>query len=111
MHRARTSTTSCTPIAGSCVDLGIAGRRALVNGGSAGLGKGAAKALAAIAGEKGTSYDEVVREWIDDWHIPADRFGNIDEFGAICALFCSAHAGYIVGQSLVIDGGVTNSTF
>jgi 3-oxoacyl-[acyl-carrier protein] reductase len=65
----------------------------------------------AIAEEKGTSYDEVVREWIDDWHIPADRFGNIDEFGAICALFCSAHAGYIVGQSLVVDGGVTNSTF
>ena len=29
------------------MDLGIAGRRALVNGGSAGLGKGAAKALAA----------------------------------------------------------------
>ena len=46
-----------------------------------------------------------------DWKIPADRFGNIDEFGAICALFCSAHAGYIVGQSLVVDGGVTNSTF
>lgn len=64
-----------------------------------------------IAEQQGTSYDEVVREWINDWQIPADRFGNIDEFGAICALFCSAHAGYIVGQSLVVDGGVTNSTF
>ena len=29
------------------MDLGITGRKALVNGGSAGLGKGSAKALAA----------------------------------------------------------------
>mgnify|MGYP001817515044 CR=1 FL=1 len=64
-----------------------------------------------VAQERGTSYDEVVQEWIDDWRIPADKFGDIDEFGAICALFCSAQASYIVGQSLVIDGGVTNSTF
>ena len=30
------------------MDLGITGRKALVNGGSAGLGKGSAKALAAV---------------------------------------------------------------
>jgi 3-oxoacyl-[acyl-carrier protein] reductase len=64
-----------------------------------------------IAEEEGTTYDQVVRNWIDEWRIPADRFGNIDEFGAICALFCSAQASYIVGQSLVVDGGVTNATF
>ncbi len=64
-----------------------------------------------MAEEQGTSYDQVVRNWIEDWRIPADRFGDIDEFGAICALFCSAQAGYIVGQSLVVDGGVSNSTF
>lgn len=64
-----------------------------------------------IATEQGTSYEAVVDDWIKEWRIPADRFGNIDEFGAICALFCSAHAGYIVGQSLVVDGGVTNATF
>lgn len=37
--------------------------------------------------------------------IPAKRFGNPAEFGAACAFLCSAHAGYITGQSLLIDGG------
>jgi len=64
-----------------------------------------------IAREQGSSYDEVVQQWINDWRIPANRFGNIDEFGAFCAMFCSAHAGYVTGQSLVVDGGATNSTF
>ena len=36
---------------------------------------------------------------------PAGRFGTIDEFGAACAFLCSAQAGYITGQSLLIDGG------
>jgi 3-oxoacyl-[acyl-carrier protein] reductase len=64
-----------------------------------------------MAKERGITYEEVVQEWIDEWRIPADRFGNIDEFGAVCATFCSIHAGYITGQSLVVDGGVTTSTF
>ena len=37
--------------------------------------------------------------------IPAKRFGSPDEFGAACAFLCSAQAGYITGQSLLIDGG------
>ena len=37
--------------------------------------------------------------------IPAARFGEPDEFGAACAFLCSAHAGYVTGQSLLIDGG------
>jgi 3-oxoacyl-[acyl-carrier protein] reductase len=37
--------------------------------------------------------------------IPAKRFGDPAEFGAACAFLCSAHAGYITGQSLLIDGG------
>jgi 3-oxoacyl-[acyl-carrier protein] reductase len=65
----------------------------------------------AMAKEQGTSYDEVVQNWIDEWRIPANRFGTIEEFGAICALFCSSQASYITGQSLVVDGGVTNATF
>ena len=36
---------------------------------------------------------------------PARRFGNIDEFGAACAFLCSAHAGFITGQNLLMDGG------
>lgn len=37
--------------------------------------------------------------------IPAARFGTPAEFGAACAFLCSAQAGYITGQSLLIDGG------
>lgn len=37
--------------------------------------------------------------------IPARRFGEPAEFGAACAFLCSTHAGYITGQSLLIDGG------
>lgn len=42
--------------------------------------------------------------------IPARRFGSIEEFGALCAFLCSAHAGYITGQSILIDGGMVNTT-
>ena len=35
----------------------------------------------------------------------AKRFGTPDEFGAACAFLCSAQAGYITGQNILIDGG------
>jgi 3-oxoacyl-[acyl-carrier protein] reductase len=41
---------------------------------------------------------------------PAGRLGDPDEFGAACAFLCSAQAGYIVGQNLLLDGGAFNST-
>ena len=65
----------------------------------------------AIAREQNKSYEEVVDDWVHEWKIPAERFGDIDEFGAICALFCSRQASYIVGQNLVVDGGTTTATF
>ena len=37
--------------------------------------------------------------------IPAGRFGTPAEFGAACAFLCSAQAGFITGQSLLLDGG------
>jgi 3-oxoacyl-[acyl-carrier protein] reductase len=37
--------------------------------------------------------------------IPAGRFGDKDEFAAMCAFMCSAQAGYITGQNIQIDGG------
>lgn len=37
--------------------------------------------------------------------IPARRFGAPEEFGAACAFLASAHAGYITGQNLLLDGG------
>ncbi len=43
--------------------------------------------------------------------IPAGRFGNPDEFGALCAFVCSAHASYLTGQNYLIDGGAYPGTF
>ncbi|MEO0566839.1 MAG: SDR family oxidoreductase [Pseudomonadota bacterium] len=42
--------------------------------------------------------------------IPAGRYGTIEEFGAACAFLCSQHAGFIIGQNILLDGGATNST-
>jgi len=42
--------------------------------------------------------------------IPARRYGTAAEFGAACAFLCSVHAGFIVGQNILLDGGATNTT-
>lgn len=42
--------------------------------------------------------------------IPAGRYGTRQEFGQACAFLCSVHAGFIVGQNLLLDGGATNAT-
>lgn len=42
--------------------------------------------------------------------IPAGRYGTPDEFGAACAFLCSQHAGFIVGQNVLLDGGAVNAT-
>ncbi|MFL6692666.1 MAG: SDR family oxidoreductase [Ramlibacter sp.] len=43
--------------------------------------------------------------------VPAQRFGNAEEFGAICAFLCSQQASYIVGQNVLADGGAYTGTF
>jgi 3-oxoacyl-[acyl-carrier protein] reductase len=42
---------------------------------------------------------------------PAGRFGIAHELGAYCAFLCSAQAGYITGQNLLIDGGSYPGTY
>lgn len=42
---------------------------------------------------------------------PSKRFGHPDEFGATCAFLCSAQAGYITAQNILIDGGAYPGTF
>jgi 3-oxoacyl-[acyl-carrier protein] reductase len=59
--------------------------------------------LAFAAGQTGrTSEEEADRARAA---IPAGRFGSPDEFGAACAFLCSARAGFITGQNIVLDGG------
>ena len=57
----------------------------------------------ASAEQRGINIDEVRAERAAA--IPARRFGDPSEFAAACAFLCSAQAGYITGQSLLIDGG------
>lgn len=53
--------------------------------------------------EHGIGRDEA-RQRIADT-LPARRLGRPEEFGAACAFLCSAHAGFITGQNLQLDGG------
>ena len=43
--------------------------------------------------------------------VPARRIGDPQELGDACAFLCSARAGYITGQNLLLDGGLFNSAF
>lgn len=42
---------------------------------------------------------------------PAKRFGTAEEFGDACAYLCSAQAGFLTGQNLLLDGGAYPGTF
>ncbi|MEQ9002962.1 MAG: SDR family oxidoreductase, partial [Pseudomonadales bacterium] len=65
----------------------------------------------AAARAKGTSYEQEVESFVKEWRIPAGKFGDPEHLGAFVAMFCSEFASYVTGQSLVIDGGITNATF
>lgn len=65
--------------------------------------------LAFAAKKAGTSVEEQARNQAVG--IPAGRLGRPEEFGMACAFLCSAHAGYITGQNLVLDGGSYSSAF
>jgi 3-oxoacyl-[acyl-carrier protein] reductase len=43
--------------------------------------------------------------------IPAGRFGNPEEFGAVCGFLCSLQAGYLTGQNILTDGGAYPGTY
>src|SRR5580658_8634536 len=41
--------------------------------------------------------------------IPVRRMGQPNEIGDLCAYLCSPQAGYLTGQTIVVDGGVNRS--
>ena len=63
----------------------------------------------------GATVTPINRAWIDDpvkrsqveEHIPMRRAGTADEMGAVAAFLASEHAGYITGQTIFVDGGLT----
>jgi 3-oxoacyl-[acyl-carrier protein] reductase len=64
--------------------------------------------LASTAKKKGTSVEQARADRVAT--VPARRVGTAEEFGAACAFLCSAQAGYITGQNLLIDGGAYPGT-
>jgi 3-oxoacyl-[acyl-carrier protein] reductase len=65
--------------------------------------------LAGAATKTGKTVDEVRAAQMTQ--VPARRFGNPDEFGAICAFLCSRQAGYLNGQNILPDGGLYPGTY
>lgn len=53
------------------------------------------------------SITEVMHQRLEG--IPAGRFGDLAEFGAIVAFVCSAPASYITGSIIRVDGGQTKT--
>src|SRR5665213_774391 len=65
--------------------------------------------LSKNAEQKGKSITQVAADRIA--MIPARRFGDPAKFGAAAAFLCSAQAGYLTGQNLLIDGGNFTGAF
>jgi 3-oxoacyl-[acyl-carrier protein] reductase len=63
------------------------------------------------AAQNGTTYEQERDKWISYVGIPASKLGDAKDVGALCALLCSQFASFIIGQSIVIDGGQLYSTF
>lgn len=62
-----------------------------------------------MAEMKNTTPDAIRSERIGS--IPAKRLGDAMEFGRLAAYLSSAHASYITGQNILIDGGAFRSAF
>lgn len=60
-----------------------------------------------VSQTQGITLDEARRQ--REATIPARRYGAPAEFGATCAFMCSQHAGFMVGQNVLLDGGAANT--
>ena len=61
-----------------------------------------------VARASGQSVEQVLEERAK--RSPAGRNGDPAEFGDACVFLCAASSGFIVGQNLLLDGGLYNST-
>ncbi len=63
---------------------------------------------ASAAKASGRTVEEELKEMEKRW--PAGRPGDPAEFGDACVFLCAASSGFVVGQNLLLDGGLFNST-
>ncbi|MBV8911629.1 MAG: SDR family oxidoreductase [Acetobacteraceae bacterium] len=64
--------------------------------------------MADAAKAAGRTPEQELAERAKGW--PARRPGDPAEFGNACVFLCAASSGFIVGQNLLLDGGLFNST-
>ena len=61
--------------------------------------------------------NNVLPGWIDSWpvteenrrSVPMGRYGRVEEIAATIAFLASEGAGYITGQNIRVDGGLTRA--
>jgi 3-oxoacyl-[acyl-carrier protein] reductase len=63
--------------------------------------------FSARAQSAGTTRDELLRRFAET--IPLRRLGRPEEIGGLCAYLCSLQAGYLTGQTIVVDGGINRA--
>ncbi|HEY1542765.1 MAG TPA: SDR family oxidoreductase [Xanthobacteraceae bacterium] len=63
--------------------------------------------FSARAKAAGSTPDEQLKQFAET--IPVRRLGAPNEIGDLCAYLCSPQAGYITGQTIVVDGGINRS--
>jgi 3-oxoacyl-[acyl-carrier protein] reductase len=65
--------------------------------------------FAATAQTVGVDAEQAADQWRNQ--VPAQRFGSPEEFAQTCAFMCSAQAGYLTGQNILLDGGLHQAAF
>ncbi|MGE0776362.1 MAG: SDR family oxidoreductase [Sphingomonadaceae bacterium] len=61
----------------------------------------------ARAAEAGLTFEDMIANL--NRIVPVGREGTVEEMGALSAYLCSARAGYTTGETIICDGGMSNS--
>ncbi len=83
----------------------LGGKNVLVTGGSTGIGRATALRFADEGANVAINYRSSETE--AEGYIPMGRVGQPEEVAAVFAFLASDEAGYITGQTIHVDGGLT----